>query len=357
MKESPTIRRCRGSKASSVVVMQRMQSLVGLFESRNGQASLNEIFDEIYDCKDIRDKSVLRMFDRDRKKLENLFAAQGLSIHCAEPRKYVLERGAQSPPISLRLRISGEDVQALAAGMKLSAHFLPIFSGSAERIWEQLKAGIPGEELQEKGDMFARATTVAFPVSRTSKDAFQKVVDAIFEKRVLKISQYKTYGGDEMSFHISPWFIYFKYHSWYLWGKAEEFDRSGPFRISRMRLICPAPSKTYVSPPENIDMKDYIYRDGKPGAQETSYSVRLRIHPPFAVPAMETEWYPRQVIRWEDPRKQTTAICEFYSSGLEDVARWIMRSLDSFEILDPPELREIIEQKIEIYKQRQNTLP
>jgi predicted DNA-binding transcriptional regulator YafY len=250
------------------------------------------------------------------------------------------------------LKLTEEDAQALAAGMKLSGHFLPIFGDSAERVWVQVKQSIADKSLQKKGEMLANATTVALPVSKIDKDIFQKVSSAIFDKQVLKVTQYKNYNGEEKSFHISPWFIFFKHHSWYLWGKAEELENPGPFRISRMRLIQPVSTRRFEVPPENLDMKDIVYQDYLPGKKEQKYSVRLRIFPPFANPAMETEWFPGQQIKWENPKERKIAIYEVETNGLEDISRWIMRALDSFEVLEPQELKEKIQNKIEIYQVR-----
>jgi len=202
--------------------------------------------------------------------------------------------------------------------------------------------------------MLAKATTVALPVSRIDKDVFQKVAKAIFDKQVLKVTQYKSYEGEEKNLHISPWFVYFKHHSWYLWGKAEEFNASGPFRISRMRLIQPVSSnlKKYEAPPEGFNMRHFVYSDHVPGQAEKTYKVRLRIHPPFASPAMETEWFPGQRTKWEDPREKKVALYELETNGLDDITRWIMRALDSFEVLEPEELKEKIRNKIEQYQGR-----
>jgi len=338
------------AKASAAEVSLRIRSLVEYFVNRGNESTLQDVFSAVYQCRDTQDRAVLRKFARDVETLREVYREQNATItYDRRARKY---RFTNDAGYLLHLKLTGKDVQALVAGMKLSEHFLPIFDRSAQRIWTQLKASIP-EDLRIKGDMFAEATTVAFPVSKTDESIFQKVVDAIFERKVLKVTQYRTYDGEEKSFHISPWFVYFKHHSWYLWGKATEYDSSGPFRINRMRVVQPAPdSKRYEAPPYEAGMNDFIHRDSVPGQPPPHYTVRLRIHPPFASPAMDTEWFPGQRIRWEDPLKKDSAIFEMEAQGLEDVTRWIMRALDSFEILEPSELKEKVAEKIEQYRKR-----
>jgi len=339
------------TKASAAEVARRIHNLIELFELNGNRLSLNTILSRIYECDDTQDKAALRKFGRDRDKIWDFFDDPDMAItYDKKDDKYVLKSNVK---YSLRLNLTKEDVQALAAGMKLSGHFLPIFGNSADRLWAQLKNSITDETLQKEGERLANATTVALPVSRIDKDVFQKVAKAISKGDVLKVTQYKSYEGEEKNLHISPWFVYFKHHSWYLWGKAEEFNASGPFRISRMRLIQLAPSKTYQAPPEDLDMKDFVYRDSVPGQPEKKmYKVRLRIHPPFASPAMETEWFPGQRTKWEDPREKKVALYELETNGLDDITRWIMRALDSFEVLEPDELKDKIRNKIEQYQGR-----
>jgi len=338
------------AKGSAAEVNRRIHQLIELFELNSRRLSLKEIFSKVYECDDTQDKAVLRKFSRDREKIQDFLCEKDISvIYNTKEHKYVLESDFT---YNLRLKLTEEDAQALAAGMKLSGHFLPIFGDSAERVWVQVKQSIADKSLQKKGEMLANATTVALPVSKIDKDIFQKVSSAIFDKQVLKVTQYKNYNGEEKSFHISPWFIFFKHHSWYLWGKAEELENPGPFRISRMRLIQPVSTRRFEVPPENLDMKDIVYQDYLPGKKEQKYSVRLRIFPPFANPAMETEWFPGQQIKWENPKERKIAIYEVETNGLEDISRWIMRALDSFEVLEPQELKEKIQNKIEIYQVR-----
>lgn len=338
------------TKASAAEVARRIHQIIELFELNGNRLSLKTILSRIYECDDTQDKAVRRKFDRDREKMKDLFYDQDIAIvYDKKDDKYVLESDVK---YFLQLKLTEEDVQALAAGMKLSGHFLPIFGNSADRVWAQLKNSISNKSLQREGEMLANATTVAFPVSSIDKDVFHKVVSAIFDRQVLKVTQYKNFDGEEKNMHISPWFIYFKHHSWYLWGKAEEYNDSGPFRISRMRLIQPISSKKYENPPEGFNMRHFVYSDHVPGQAEKTYKVRLRIHPPFASPAMETEWFPGQNAKWEDLREKKTAVYELETNGLDDITRWIMRALDSFEVLEPEELKDKIRNKIEQYQGR-----
>ncbi len=79
--------------------------------------------------------------------------------------------------------------------------------------------------------------------------------------------------------------------------------------------------------------------------------MKLRIHPPFTHSLRQKEWFPGQKIT-NDESVPGAFLYEVILKGLDDVTRWIMRALDSFEILEPEELKEKVREKIETFQGR-----
>lgn len=334
-------------------VWQRLVSLMRFFAVRGNEADLADILRNVYGSRDGRSPSAKRQFFRDKDRIQDLLGAFGIPGHESGDfilfdrrkgagGKYVLKGGQFFMP----LHLSSEDVESLITGLRLAAHFLPSCAASAKRVWKQIGSMLPDSSLQERGRMLGEATAVALPVSRVSGDTFRKILEAIFSKKVLRVTQYRTYRGEERSFRISPWSVYFKYHSWYLWGIAEGYTCPGPFRISRMQIVQLESEAGYCPPSERDPLLIKPGCDFNPEEPMRSYTICLRIFPPFSFPAADTEWFPGQKVYWEDRRRGILRY-EAHVSGLDDVTRWVMRALECFEILGPDELAKRVREKID----------
>jgi predicted DNA-binding transcriptional regulator YafY len=205
-----------------------------------------------------------------------------------------------------------------------------------------------------KGEHLGYAISLAMPVSdmKGGDEIFQKVVQAIDEKKVLRVRQYENAAGNKIVCNISPCALYFKYHAWYLLGMSPEIDKKLPavFRLNRMHMVEVLPNESFIEsfwPQE--ELRGNIERDWHPKNSKKDYFVKLRITGFFAQAVMETEWFKGEKKKCE-PNGEV--IYEVSLKGLEWITLWIMRSLDCIEVLEPKELRVDIDRRVNEYLNR-----
>ncbi len=350
------ILRCKGDTGKTgVEICRRLSELIRYFARKGNKAKLTDILRDVYGCDVADDGAAYKTFQRDKGRVSCLFdAGMDVSIdYDRGERKYVLKSNA---PLALTLRLHEEGALALAAGVQLSKFFFPEYiRKGADGVWGQLKEYIPEESLH-LGEVLSEATTVALPVSKEKDDkTFEEILKALSEKKAVKVTKYITTMGKELGpLFLSPWNIYYKYHSWYVFGIAEGNSEPGPYRIDRMKIVHIMDGKPYQAMRDKMtksDIEDLLRRDFNPSQPKKEYAVKLRIHPPFTHSLRQKEWFPGQKIT-NDESVPGAFLYEVILKGLDDVTRWIMRALDSFEILEPEELKEKVREKIETFQGR-----
>jgi predicted DNA-binding transcriptional regulator YafY len=330
-------------------------------------ASLEEICESIYEKTD-RDSASKRMFNRDCKNLREMLnqkwstdetqEAEPIGIEIAYDRKkkrYFL-KGALF--FMFPLRLNKEDAYIISSGIKLCKHFIREYSGTADKLSKELRRSIPGH-VMDAGESLSDSLTMLMPVSKTGSgntDALKIVLNAINNKRTLRLSGYEQMNGERIKDTITPYFLYFKYHSWYVWAASKSGDNKGrPFRLSRMSAIEMLDDGVdYVGIEEGTKAKMIrdLELDYHPAYNGGEIHVRLRITGSFIRPAVQTEWFKGQEIKFQN---DDSIIFSVKLKGLEAITLWIMRALDCIEVLEPEELRNEIDRRVAEYMARKRT--
>jgi len=247
------------------------------------------------------------------------------------------------PGFMVKSPLSEGEALVLLVGTKLAGHFLPFLSETTQELTSKLKK-LMSEDSRFRADTLSEAIIVANPVSKVDGSIFKKVVDAIYAKKVIKTqyrSPYELPEPQERVHHISPWFLYFKHKAWYVWGKSDQYDKSGSFRISRFRYAQIRDDMKYEEPPENIRIEDLIHSENP--FCDDAYNLKLKIKEPFATSVKDMlNLYPQQKITKE---QDGTVVFSAKVRNLEEVSRWVLSSADCVEILEPQELKEIVKRK------------
>jgi predicted DNA-binding transcriptional regulator YafY len=330
-------------------------------EKGDAGASMEEICEKIYG-KSASDSACRRNFNRDcmflrkmvnEKWLRNEYESdepEEIEIRYDRKRKRYFMKGSLFFMFPLRLK--EEEAYVISSGIKLCKHFIKEYSGIADRLSEKLRKSIPGH-VMDAGESLSDSLTLLMPVSNTESrnpKALEIVLDAVNKKRALKLTGYEGMNGETINDIISPYFLYFKYHSWYVWAASEKNNyTSGPYRLSRMRTIETLKNGTDYVGIDN-DEKDKMIRDLEldyhPAYGGKEFDIKLRITGSFVQPAIQTEWFKGQKITRQD---DGGIIYSVKLKGLEAITLWIMRSLSDIEVIEPIQLRDEIDRRVDAY--------
>jgi predicted DNA-binding transcriptional regulator YafY len=330
-------------------------------EKNDAGASMEEICEKIYG-KSNSDSACRRNFNRDCVFLRQMVNEKWLrneresdepeeiEIRYDRKKKRYFMKGALF--FMFPLRMNEEEAYVISSGIKLCKHFIKEYSGIADKLSEKLSSSIPGH-VMDAGESLSNSLTLLMPVSNTESHnpkALDIVLNAVNKKHALKLTGYEGMNGETISDVISPYFLYFKYHSWYVWAASGKNNyTSGPYRLSRMRTIETLDGGAgYVG--MDGDAKDKMIRDLEldyhPAYGGKEFDIKLRVTGSFVQPAIQTEWFRGQEIKRQD---DGSIIYSVKLKGLEAITLWIMRSLSDIEVLEPIQLRDEIDRRVDAY--------
>lgn len=312
------------------------------------------------------EESMRRKFDRDRKALRDIYEDEDIREAGDEPLdgaaiiekkngRYVIREGVT---FMLPMKLTDDQALALSASVRLVPGFLPSFKEASGELWRKLQRPLPGK-IRDKAETLTEAIVPAIPVSRKVRShILQTVLDAMEKKKVLEVKQYNKAREDDLErCSFSPYALYLKHHSWYVMGEVhgEQGDRMHILRVDRIAIV-DVSEKDQPHPCEGDALKnlekdirlDYNPFDKK--APKEGYRVKLRITGSFVTPCEETEWFPDEK---KTLNKDGTLDYEVTLKGLEAITLWIMRALDSIEIIEPAKLRDKINERVRKYTDRE----
>ena len=239
----------------------------------------------------------------------------------------------------LLLSLNDRDVVALVAGLGMAGHFLPHMREVCESLWVKMQKFLPGTAISF-GQWLAETATVATPVSDMDGAVFERLLQALRDRRMVELDYVSPYGTREVRTHtLAPWGVFFRSHAWYLLAGKEGRDAPGVFRLSRVHALRTLPHLPFVAPPEGYSQKRFTASAWYVAPGEPEHDIRLHVVEPMATIVAETRWHPTQTIERVD---RDALVLSARVPDLGEVARWILSAAPYVSVLEPIELRTLV---------------
>ena len=311
----------------SSVRISRLNSLLIKTASRPG-ITRAELMAEL-------DYASARTFERD---LEYVRGEFGVEIeYSPASRGYALKGRGR---FLAQLLLDEDEALALASGTRMAGHFLPHLKTSAESAWEKLSAFLPRETAQV-GREWGQSIALAHPVSPCETSVFPRLHMAIRTKSCVRIRYVSPYRvpAEEREYTLSPWGMYFREHSWYLWtGRSDKTSPQGfTFRLSRVKAVELCPELPWTAPPQDVTPETFAHSAWFAASGAPRYSVTLKIYPPLASIVAETPWHATQRL---EPQSDGSVLFHAELPELTEMARWVMACAPCARVIAPDELRQ-----------------
>jgi len=170
------------------------------------------------------------------------------------------------------------------------------------------------------------------------RDSYDQLVEAIARRRCVRIEYQPPGGGDSFSTKLSPYQLLFSRRSWYVIGRSSSHRARRTFNVGRIGTIEQLDEKYTV--PKNFSVERCLrnawHMIPEPGPDR---KVVIRFDPLVASNVAEVMWHKTQETRFLD---DGSLRFEVTVSGLWEISWWILGYGDQAEVLEPPELREMI---------------
>lgn len=352
--------------------LSRLLRLVRFIAGQGAKgATWDEIREKIYeeDSEGASDASLYRKFCRDQEDLADYYAddddddlgyPEGAAV-IVKKKDYkgdvfTIRNGLN---LMLPMKLTEEEALALMSGVRLVSEFIRPLNQASNKLWQRLKNQINDDMVREQCELLTEATVSAIPVATSiNEKIFMDVLTAISEKMYVEIDEYSVaWANDLESCIFAPYVIYLKHHSWYVLGEV-----NGERKILRMdRIKSAILLDDYQENPLTQEELEALRRDISldynpfdENMPEEGWNIKLRITGSFVKPCLETEWFPNEKKDYDPESK--SVIYTVNLKGLEAITLWIMRALDCMEVLEPTELRDIINKRVDEYMKRRKRL-
>ena len=234
-----------------------------------------------------------------------------------------------------RTILTSKDMQMILAGLRS----LDSVSGSSYycQLMEKIRTG--SSEFISGRDSILIDLSSWYGDSLTPK--IETIQDAIESRRLVRFQYYAPSGDSERK--VEPYFLVFRWSSWYLWGWCKDRKDFRMFKLNRMDRI----QKTDESfECRNIAMPDLSNEKIFPGG----IKVKVLFEPDKKWRLIE-EFGPKCFTEYDDGRLLFTGDY----TDLGNLITWLMTFGDKAEVFEPREAREAISQKVKrmmkIYKE------
>jgi proteasome accessory factor B len=170
------------------------------------------------------------------------------------------------------------------------------------------------------------------------RDRYKQIVEAIARRRAVRISYDSFAERSVIVTKLSPYRLWFSRRAWYVIGRSSIHRSTRTFHLGRIRDLTPLDDAYRI--PRGFSLERYL-RNAWHMIPERGPNRRVvvRFSPLVARNVADVAWHKTQRVVWKGDGSM-----EFHAtvSGLGEVSWWIQGYGDQAEVIEPPELREII---------------
>lgn len=248
-------------------------------------------------------------------------------------KKYILRREGS---LLVNIKISGGEVKALAAGLRMAGHFLPHLEEDAGELWDKIAAYIP-QDLAQEGDSLARSTVISIPAAKVKPEVFSLLTKAKHKRKAVNIL-YISPGNEPREWTVSPYDFYFRGNSLYMVSFNHKHSALTTHRMSRITRASYADDE-YVPPETGGFTDDYALTAWHVSPGKDKHLVRILLRGRLAETVREVEFHPTQKL---DKAGDGGVILTAEVPYLDEAARWVLSCAGNAVVIEPDELRGMV---------------
>ncbi|MDQ2622874.1 MAG: WYL domain-containing protein [Actinomycetota bacterium] len=331
----------------------RQLSLISFLMAQGRPVSALEIKREVEGYSVMNEDAFARRFYADRAELDSL----GIELQVDRPGEGFFEAELYSlPPENFYLpaiEFSDDELAALRTSLSLLTEGEFAYAEPLRLALQQVAWGHPNP-LADPDNTPVSMAKFASTSSRELTQRLARIETAISRHKRITF-EYHTIQRDEVSQRqVDPYHLVFRGGQFYLIGHAHERDAVRVFRLSRIRgkVGYATKSEHDFTPPEEFERRDYAeLADWQLG--EISGTARLFFRDRIAW-LIERDFGRHGTITPADPAETGAdgIVLETEYASERELLAWVLRWRQNAEVLGPPELRTVAEERIALLRDR-----
>jgi proteasome accessory factor B len=251
-------------------------------------------------------------------------------------RRYAAERTILLPPVSLT------HAEALALMLvtrnALGKHFVSDSAAAASAALK-VESMLPQALQDYCGPLLELIEIRHDPASDpTSVHATMPILQSALIKRTKLGARYDSYfERRKIDVVLHPYRLAHIHRGWYLIAFTEKTSDIRTYKVERIVDLELLSERYRIDPTFNLD--DYFGNAWLMIRGDRCYHVKIRFKPMVAGNVDEITWHKTQSTTYED---DGSLLFEADVDGIEEVSWWVLGYGDQAEVLEPPELRELL---------------
>jgi predicted DNA-binding transcriptional regulator YafY len=174
--------------------------------------------------------------------------------------------------------------------------------------------------------------------SDNSQSLYQRLIDAIAQRRSLRMQYDSVYDGQVIATKLSPYRLLFNRHSWYVIGRSSIHRATRTFHVGR--IVSMEVTDDTFRPPTNFSLDTYLRGAWNLIPEKgRRHEVHIQFSKMVARNVAAVTWHGSQRT---ELREDGTLDYRATVSGLNDISWWILGYGDQAKVLQPAKLREIV---------------
>ncbi len=220
---------------------------------------------------------------------------------------------------------------------------LPFFA-AARSAALKLQSALPPWQ-QERLRRAAESIEIHLPQTNPlfgRQEVFGRLLQALAERRAVRIRYYRIQDGQFALTKVSPYRLFFSRRSWYLIGRSTVHRAVRTFNLGRIQEVTLLDDRVRLPQRFSIDryLRNAWHLIPEPGRD---WKVHIRFGPKVATNVAEVTWHKTQKVEF-----RPDGSLDFYVTvtGLNEISWWILGYGQEAEVIQPPELRQLIARHI-----------
>jgi predicted DNA-binding transcriptional regulator YafY len=220
-----------------------------------------------------------------------------------------------------------------------SHHQMP-FLAPAQSAARKLESSLPPalrKQLRSVADAIRIRLEPANPLEGQSP-VYQQLLDAIALRRCVRIEYNSFTDGQVIRTRLSTYRMLFSRHSWYAIGRSSLYRAVRTFNVGRFRRLEIAEENYSIL--KNFSLEHYLGNAWHLVPElGPNREVLIRFAKKVAGNVAEVAWHKTQRLQWNP---DGTLEYRVSVSGLNEISWWILGYGDQAQVIEPPELRQLI---------------
>jgi proteasome accessory factor B len=236
-----------------------------------------------------------------------------------------------------------EAMALIVLSHQVGGRSLPFYS-AAQSAAAKLENALPDRLLQYLRKV-SGAVRIRFDVTNPlpgKEEYYQQLVAAAAERRCVRIQYGSLHENGDIQTKLHPYKLLFNQHSWYVIGRSTLHRDVRTFNLGRIHKLERLEDSFAIPPRFNIDR--YLRNAWRLIPEEGPDStVVVRFSPRVARNVAEVVWHKTQQHEFLADGSLELRVTV---SGLQEISWWILGYGNEAEVVEPPELRRMIAERV-----------